>query len=306
MPRFMCPICGTVCSSAASLSHHKRKQHPFSKVAIPIVEDFKCHHQKIDEGGQQNDAVGKDGSKEEDSPVSSKHHYDHVVDSELDLPVFCTATNSQKDDDNRNEECVEDDFDVDEDSNLFGESIYNDTETTESSKEDNIDEISVTQATPLSGEMKGNNKNVKVAEAELLYLMSQYSLPANAYTTFMEWAHRASSMGYNFKKSAGFRVTVDRVLRNHMAPHAIVHSTTVKVGAIPEVEVYHFSFLENIKRFVHSKELMENSLWKYNGKSNVYSELNTGKWWYAAENRMKQRLRSLSKLRIRMIICWFL
>ncbi len=36
--------------------------------------------------------------------------------------------------------------------------------------------------------------------------------------------------------------------------------------------------------------LMTDSLWRYNGSSESYSESNTGNWWKTAEENMTQRL----------------
>ena len=137
---------------------------------------------------------------------------------------------------------------------------------------------------------------VHPVEAELLYLMTKYSIPASSYNEFIGWAKNVHESDYDFSNAKCFRTIVQRVLSQRGAEHAKVKSATVKVGRIPEQTLFYFSFVENLKRLFNDDKLMSGAVWEYHSNSATYSEMNTGSWWQHAEWKMRESLTATKEI----------
>ena len=121
----------------------------------------------------------------------------------------------------------------------------------------------------------------------------KFDIPAVAFNEIMEWAKVSSEAGYSFGHTKS-RATVLRKLESTgiVPEHCKPQSTSIQVGRIPAVTVRRFPFLENIKYLFGKESLMKDSIWRYNGESEFYGELNTGKWWKRADEALATKLRN--------------
>ena len=133
---------------------------------------------------------------------------------------------------------------------------------------------------------------VHLVEARLLELMMKYSIPLGSYKLFLEWSQLAINTNYDFSSSKKtFGANVKKLLKHEsQARNKPSECIVPGCGDLPAVSVYVFPFLENARHMYSQVNLMANSIWKYNGSSESYSESNTGDWWKVAEENMMQRL----------------
>ena len=136
-----------------------------------------------------------------------------------------------------------------------------------------------------------SRRELHSSEAELLYLMTKYNIPAKAYMSFMVWADQAQQREYDFSRAKSFRTVVNHLLASKTAMHAKVKSATVSVGSLPPAEVFYFAILENIKHKLQDPELMSDAVWRYDRHSTDFGKVNTGLWWKEAECQLMHRLK---------------
>ena len=135
---------------------------------------------------------------------------------------------------------------------------------------------------------------INMIEAQLLFLMTTHSIPLHVYPMFMKWGGKCQVSSFDFNKPNSFGSTMKRLTTHHSMSHNVPRIVSVSVPGIPKASIRVFPFLENAKQLYSNSKLMEDSLWRHDGNSPCYSELNTGNWWKNADSTLEQRLRKHS------------
>ena len=129
------------------------------------------------------------------------------------------------------------------------------------------------------------------SEVHLLYLMSKYAIPADAYPKFMQWGKEASERGEGFSTRTTMRKAVEKLTSHKSVCHNVATQYMVEIGNYPPCEVSVFPFVKNVRRKMNNAKLMNNVMLQYEGGMGVpYGELNTTGWWKNAEGSLRNEL----------------
>ena len=125
-------------------------------------------------------------------------------------------------------------------------------------------------------------------EAKLLQLFVNNSIPITLFQQFTKLFQYGVDSDYNPKKAPSYQQLIEKLksieeLKRHQysTKQFIVDDTSHLIRVFP--------FLDNVKWLLTQEEFMSKGLFKYDSKSDCYSELNTGYWWKTAERKMLDR-----------------
>ena len=134
------------------------------------------------------------------------------------------------------------------------------------------------------------NYDVHTAEEDLMILIRKNNISPEMYGSIMSWAKGYCSSGYNFH-SPHYKTVMSRLLDRYgeNAGGLALHSSFT-IENFPPTHIYRNQFMKHALIKYGDSNLMEGGLYRYNGESDVFSELNTGNWWKNAEINIAERM----------------